>query len=82
MRRRKPEQNGLQEAVALLLNAQANLANAQASFMSRADERFASIDRRLSHIEAILLRHEQTLQALPEAIREKIGVKRPNKKST
>jgi hypothetical protein len=50
--------------------------------MSRADERFASIDRRLSHIEAILLRHEQTLQALPEAIREKIGFKRPNKKST
>jgi hypothetical protein len=40
-------------------------------------ERFARIEERFAAIEAILLRHEQLLQALPEAIREKIGFKAP-----
>jgi chromosome segregation ATPase len=39
------------------------------------DERFARIDSELADIKAILLRHEQTLAALPDAIRDKIGFK-------
>jgi hypothetical protein len=35
--------------------------------------RFARIEEELAAIRAILLRHEQILQSLPEAIREKIG---------
>lgn len=40
------------------------------------DERFARIEAELEAIKAILLRHEQMLQNLPEAIRQKIGFKR------
>lgn len=40
------------------------------------DERFARIESELEAIKAILLRHEQMLQNLPEAIRQKIGFKR------
>jgi predicted nuclease with TOPRIM domain len=40
------------------------------------DERFARIESELEAIKAILLRHEQMLQGLPEAIRQKIGFKR------
>jgi hypothetical protein len=40
---------------------------------ARSDERFARIETELAEIRAILLRHEQILQALPEAIRQKIG---------
>lgn len=39
------------------------------------DERFARIEAELEAIKAILLRHEQMLQNLPEAIRQKIGIK-------
>ena len=41
---------------------------------ARTDERFARIEAELSDIRVILLRHEQILQSLPEAIRQKIGV--------
>jgi len=53
-----------------------NQATFQANFMAltvRTDERFARIEAELSDIRAILLRHEQILQSLPEAIRQKIG---------
>jgi predicted nuclease with TOPRIM domain len=43
---------------------------------ARTDERFARIEAELETIKAILLRHEQMLEALPEAIRKKIGFKR------
>jgi len=55
------------------LNYQATF---QANFMAltaRTDKRFARIEAELSDIRAILLRHEQILQSLPEAIRQKIG---------
>ena len=38
-----------------------------------ASDRFAKIEERLSHIEAILVRHQQLLEGLPEIIRQKIG---------
>jgi hypothetical protein len=40
---------------------------------ARTDERFARIEAELAEIRAILLRHEQVLQSLPEAIGQKIG---------
>ena len=40
---------------------------------ARADERFSRIEAELAEIKAILLRHEQMLQALPEAVRQRIG---------
>jgi hypothetical protein len=45
--------------------------------LARIDERFARIDERFARIEAILMEHGRILQALPEAIREKIGFKIP-----
>lgn len=40
---------------------------------ARSDERFARIETELAEIRAILLRHEQILQSLPEATRQKIS---------
>ena len=68
----------LEEAIALLINSQATLANNQAAFLSatrETQEDMALIRRKLEQIEAILLRHEHMLQALPEAVRDKIGFK-------
>jgi hypothetical protein len=72
----------LEEAMAMLIQN-------QAAFLARASdmdarlaetnrisaERFARIEERLNHIEAILLEHNRILQALPDVIREKIGFK-------
>lgn len=77
----------LEQAMALLINNQAEfvaqLGRMQERF-AHIDERFAQIDQRFAHIEeelsaikAILLRHEQMLQALPEAVRQKIGFSPP-----
>jgi hypothetical protein len=69
------------------MDALATLIHNKASFLARISEtdrrflelerlnaeRFAQIEKRFETIEAILLRHEQLLQALPEAIRQKIG---------
>lgn len=69
--KRPSKNNRLEEAIAILIQN-------QASFLARIsemDQRFMRIEERLSHIEAILLRHEQILQALPEAIRQKIDFK-------
>jgi hypothetical protein len=83
--------NHLEEAIALLIQNQASFNQTQASFiqnqasfvsqmaeMNRVNsERFARIEEELARIRTILLRHEQILQGLPEAIREKIGFKPP-----
>ena len=56
--------------------ALANLLNNQARFVSHLDEdrqRFARIERDLDLIKALLVKHEEILQKLPEAIRDKIG---------
>ena len=67
-----------------LEEAMATLLQNQAAFLARAsamDQRLSELERinaeRFARIEAILLRHEQLLQALPEAIREIIGFKTP-----
>lgn len=73
--KRPSKNNRLEEAIAILIQNQASFL-ARVSEMDRVNtERFARIEERLSRIEAILLRHEQILQALPEAIRQKIGFK-------
>jgi len=77
----------LLQAQAQLTQAQAELVQNQAKFVSELREmnerfarteaesnaRFARIERLLAEIKAILARHEQILQALPDAIRQKIG---------
>jgi hypothetical protein len=70
--------------MALLINNQAQFLAQLARSEARSDERFARSDERFARIEAelaeiklILLRHEQMLQALPEAIRQKIGFQTP-----
>jgi hypothetical protein len=63
------QRNGeLQEALAALVRSEALLTANQAMFLSRTEERFARIESRLDSIEAILLRHEQMLQNLPDVI--------------
>ena len=61
-----------------LEDALATLIQNQAQFVSHIDEdrqRFSRIERDLDVIKALLIKHEETLQKLPEAIREKIGFK-------
>src|SRR5436190_21431906 len=83
-RARKPSNGRLEEAIALLLQN-------QAAFLARASETDRvlaetqrsmdatqrRIDERFARIEALLLEHNRILQALPERIREKIGVTVP-----
>ena len=73
---RRSSNGRLEEALAILINNQANFI----AQMARTDERFARIEERFARIESelaeikkILLRHEQILQALPEAVRQGIG---------
>jgi hypothetical protein len=64
-------QSNLQAAMTMLIQN-------QAAFLSHLDEdrqRFARIERDLDLIKALLLKHEDMLQKLPEAIRDKIGFK-------
>ncbi|MBI4460707.1 MAG: hypothetical protein HY648_11705 [Acidobacteria bacterium] len=61
----------LEEALAALNDNQAQFVGN----LSRMDERFARIESELSEIKSILLHYQQILDALPEAIREKIGFK-------
>jgi len=76
MARAKSAGNGrLEEALATLIQNQA----AFVTRMSEIDARVADMDRlnaeRFARIEALLLEHNRILQALPDAIREKIGFK-------
>lgn len=75
--------NGFQEAIQHLINAQAQLTAAQATLtstqtiflerMAKSDERFARIEADLDGIKAILIRHEQILENLPDQVKAKIG---------
>ena len=70
--KRNASRNGhLEEAVAILINNQAQFLGVAA----RIENDLAEIKHILRHHEEILLRHEQILTGLPEAIREKIGFK-------
>ena len=58
--------------------ALAQMLHNQAEFISHLDEdrqRFARIEKDLDLIKALLIKHEDILQKLPEAIRDKIGFK-------
>ena len=63
--------NGLEGALAQLLQNQAQFV----AQMSEDRQRFARIEKDLDLIKALLLKHEEMLEKLPEAIREKIGFK-------
>jgi hypothetical protein len=86
MARAKEQGNGrLEEAMAVLLQNTATLVQTQAAFvasMAENNRRWAESERnimeRFSRVEAILIEHNRILQALPDAIREKIGFKVPN----
>ena len=43
--------------------------------------RFAEVEKRFARIEAILLDHSEILRALPDAVRDKIGIRMPGQKS-
>ena len=70
-----PRRNGrnptLADALATLIQNQAILVQNQARLAGD----MAEIRRDFEQIKAILIRHEQLLANLPEAIREKIGFK-------
>ncbi len=84
---RRPSNGRLEEALTALINNQALFVGQVARMderFARIDERFARIDERFARIESdlgeiknILLHHEQMLEALPEAIRQKIGFVKP-----
>ncbi len=78
MARSKNARNGrLEEALATLIQNQASFL----ARMSEIDARVAEMDRinseRFARIEALLIEHNRILEALPDAIREKIGFKPP-----
>jgi hypothetical protein len=90
MARAKSAGNGrLEEALANLIQSQATLVQNQAAFVARiaeTDARIAEINARMAEterinaerfarIEALLLEHNRIVQALPDAIRDKIGFK-------
>jgi hypothetical protein len=94
MARTKAQGNGrLEEAMTSMLQNQAILVQTQAAFVARQTEinaRMAETDRinsdRFARIESILLEHSRILaehtrilQLLPDAVREKIGFKAPDK---
>lgn len=68
--------NGFQETLQQLILAQAQLTTAQATLANTQTlflERMAHIEGDLEWIKTTLVRHEQMLQNLPEAVRLKIG---------
>jgi hypothetical protein len=68
--------NTLNAAIALLVQNQAALVAQHTAFIAHLDEdrqRFARIERDLDLIKAILIKHEEMLQMLPDVIKEKIG---------
>ena len=66
-------QASLQAATASLINNQASFQTNLMALAAQTAERFARIEAELAEIRAILGRHEQLLEALPEAVRQRIG---------
>ena len=78
MARAKNARDGrLEEALATLIQNQASFL----ARLSEIDARVAEMDRinseRFARIEALLIEHSRILNALPDAIRDKIGFKGP-----
>ena len=68
----------LEQAMALLIQNQAAFMQNQTTFLAHLSETIMeslAIRKDLEQIKSILLRHEHTLNELPEAIRQKIGYK-------
>ena len=65
----------IRAAMTLLLHNQAQFVAEVADINRRSDKRFARIEKDLDLINAMLIRHEEILSKLPEAIRDKIGFK-------
>lgn len=78
MATKKNGNGNLENALAQLIENQAQFVGQLSETnkrLAQSDERFARIEKDLDLIKALLLRHEDTLKKLPEAIREKIGFK-------
>jgi hypothetical protein len=65
----------LEAAVAALLQAQAQFVSEMANINRRYNELKEESDRRYAQILAVLMRHEELLMRLPDAIKDKIGFK-------
>jgi hypothetical protein len=68
----------LERALTTLIQSQAVLIQNQALFqseMSQAHREMREMKDKLDVIEKILIKHQQMLESLPEAIRQKIGFK-------
>jgi hypothetical protein len=63
----------LEEAVDLLIKTQAAFVAELAESRRENDKTFSDINKKFTHIEAMLMRHERMLTDLPEVIRQKIG---------
>ena len=75
---RRNGNGGLEAAIALLVQNQAALVAQHTAFVAHLDEdrqRFSRIERDLDVIKALLIKHEETLQKLPDVIKDKIGFK-------
>ena len=70
---RSNSQNRLEDAVATLINTQASFQANMLAIQARIEEIERHNAERFDQIVAMLQRHEQILQALPENVREKIG---------
>jgi len=78
MTARRNGSHALDAAIALLVQNQAALVAQHTAFVAHLDEdrqRFSRIERDLDLIKALLIKHEETLQKLPDAIKDKIGFK-------
>jgi uncharacterized protein Yka (UPF0111/DUF47 family) len=79
MPRRRTATNGagaIEQAMAQLVQNQAALVAQHTAFLSQLDETrlaFARMEKDLEQIKAIVIRHEQRLDELTDAIRQKIG---------
>ncbi|HET9129800.1 MAG TPA: hypothetical protein VFO86_02565 [Terriglobia bacterium] len=67
-----PKVSHIEQAVALLIQTQAAFIAQLAESRRENDKRFAEMNRRYEHIEAMLMRHERMLTEMPEVIRQKI----------
>ena len=74
-RTRNGRSENLENAIALLIQTQAQFIQALATHEEEDRQRFSRIERELEAIKALLIKHEEILQKLPEAIRDKIGFK-------
>ena len=75
---RRYTNGNLEAALAQMLQNQAQLLQNQAQFVAQVSEdrqRFARIEKDLDLIKALLIKHEEKLEKLTDAIREKIGFK-------